>query len=48
MRAKETQLTLSDLAFKEAFLEKLKCGLTEQAKRNENVPGRGATWVKKP
>lgn len=45
MRAKETHLTLSDLTFKEGLPGKLKCGLTEQAKKDENVPSRGATWV---
>lgn len=43
MRAKETHLTLSDLIFKEGLLEKLKCGLTEQAKNEENVLGREET-----
>ena len=46
MKAKETHLTLSDLIFKEGVLGKLKCGLTEQAKKDETVPGRGETWVK--
>lgn len=46
MRAKETHLTLSDLIFKEGLLEKLKHSLAEQARKDGNVLGIGATWVK--